>query len=70
MNNIEVAKIVILKQLIVIKVDSHYKSHIYPITTATQSQEKNLKVKKVYSMLHIIKLVKINLKKLIANLIF
>lgn len=49
------------------KVNSNYESLIYPVTTATQYQKKNLKAKKFQPILRIIKSVGRNLKKLIAN---
>ena len=66
-NIIEGANVVILKQPAVEEVNSNYESHIYPVTAATQSQKKNLEVKKFQPMSRITKPAGRNSKKPIAN---
>lgn len=65
MNNIEIANVSILKQLIIDEIDSTYESYIYPVIAATQNLKKNLESKKFQPILCAIKPVKKNLKGLL-----
>ncbi len=67
MNNIGSANVVILKRPTIEEAEDNAENYIYPVTSATRSQKKNLEAKKSEPTSRIIKAVGRNLERTLTN---